>query len=217
LVVLLLLPAAKPALFVWFPESESHDRVVEQQTPGGALADCALVQCVVNPTDPFCVWDADESIETRGTGWLQPGESTTWTSCVIADWVNHLVYVTGAAGRHGQITATITADNPHLSGSVTVSGPEVAACLFPSEYDRNTPLLSEIPESNGGVGQYTPVTVTITNIGARRTDASVSVGIRAAYQISWIELYCGPIEDIQCDAIIVAGLGSDPKVCWGVH
>jgi hypothetical protein len=210
LVVILIIPAARPQTsFDFYNSSVGRDSVVEQQSPGGALCE---VDCVVNPTD-FCPWDPDEAVHVRGFGDLAPGDTVSWSSCVIADWSNHLVSLSAGGFRHGEITVTITAVNPHRGGTVTATGTSLRMCLLTPDYDRNTTLLSEIPGSNGGVGQHTPITVTVTNTGTRRIrDLSMHAGIQYSQIAQVREFYCGAT--LTCVGLTVPGL--DPKVCWGV-
>lgn len=185
-------------------EARQRDRVVEQQSPGGAFCDPSVEDCVVNPTN--CKWDPDEWIRFSGIGDLDPGESASFELCVVADWVSHLWYVGAwASGKHAALQLTLEHRNPHKPTGVTINAvddgqkgkPRISArgCLVTAGYDRETfwPL-DVIGGSNGGVGAYTPLVLTVTNTGDRvAKDVSVRGQLDWLHTSSLTEYYCGRI------------------------
>lgn len=165
--------------------------LVEQQTPGGMTQpDQSL--WVGNRTG--CVWDPDDLVVVSLDGRLKPGESVSISHCLIGDWAQHLL---GARVTRGDVTVSLT-----LSGLRTVSGKVV--CIIGPDYQRDSPKLSPIPDSNGGVGLRHDVTWTLTNTSHRPQWAAAVGEIRLDLN-NTRSLYCpGPL---QSD-------GSDPTIQW---
>ena len=99
LAILIVTPvsADKPDTSVsWWLSMRQRDKLVEQQTIGGATQpDPAL--WVVNRTG--CVWDPDEQMVYSLMGrWIQPGETVSVTTCIVGDWSQHLFVMRADAG-----------------------------------------------------------------------------------------------------------------------
>ena len=150
--------------------------LVEQQTPGGATQEDESLW-VVNRT--VCAWDPDDLITVSLDGHLRRGESISISHCLIGDWAQHLL---GARVTRGDVTVSMT-----LSGLRTVSGP--VACIIGPDYEHNSPKLSLIPDSNGGVGLQHTVTWTLTNT-SHRPQWAASVGEIRLDLVSGRNLYC---------------------------
>ena len=204
LVVFLILVAAKPMPFDFGSGRFTSNSVVEQQSPGGAL--CTGDECVVNPTQ--CPWDPDERVESGGSGYLMVSESVTWHGCVIADWASHLVWASASA-RNADLETTITMANSHGTWSHSFRG---SGCMISPEYDKPSVLLAEVPESNGGVGDFTTITVTLENVGAKTARKVLAlIGIEYDQFASRVALRCG--DDLTCVGSTTPG--REPRVCWG--
>lgn len=174
---------------------------VEQQTPGwgqpcpATEPVCAKDQTlwVVNRTG--WLWDVDDYwTRFSNNGTLEPGATVTdqvgyiadcdGTSCGpfrIAD------LRLSSASSHLLITVTIS---PGPDGGppvvYTVASPvyvkstrewEYTWCAYPPSYQYADPNLQPIPDSNGGTGVPTSVTLSVTNMDSRRTNVGGSWGL----------------------------------------
>ena len=142
----------------WVADGIQRQKVVEQQTPGGATQpDSAL--WIVNPTT--CVWDVDEYDSYRlGGKFLQADETVSVSdSCVIGDWTGHLFVMWVEEGLRAEVSVgerTWARDGP---GYLCLRGPG---------YGRDNSVLQPIPGSNGGVGVQLPITFAITNMTSKK-------------------------------------------------
>ena len=165
--LLLFMPLLLAATFgPW--EFEDTQNPVEQQTQGGATQpDHSL--WVVNNTG--CAWDADDS---RSTGFtnsvLAAGETTTATKCLIVDGRDHGVWF-HVISRSARLIAEIRFDPQGFvfrGNAVPVAGLngyfEYFVCALGPKYDQSAvPTLPVIEGSNGGHGEFSTITVSITN------------------------------------------------------
>lgn len=124
---------------------------------------------VINPTDPFCLWDIDDFWTAGGFGDMAPGVLSI-SQCEIADNQHRIVGISGYA------------TSPDLVVTLSFEPQGVSFTLAPIVRDRKTwdyggcvtgpihstvSLLPEIPDSNGGHGVYTMVTLTVQNSTGR--------------------------------------------------
>ena len=164
-ILLLLVPFLLVAATFGPWEFEDTQQPVEQQTPGGATQpDHSL--WVTNPT--MCAWDADDSRSTGFVGGVLPaGETVTASKCVIVDGMPHAVWFNVLARSSSLIVETRFDPQGYVFQATAVSkarGYEYWTCSLGPEYDNSAvPSLPEITGSNGGRGEYSTVTVRITN------------------------------------------------------
>jgi hypothetical protein len=160
--------AGPPQPGAWRQVSWQSQTLVEQQTPGGAAQpDPAL--WVTNPTR--CVWDADDYQTFQFGGLLDPGRSASITTCLVADWNEH---ISRAYWASDGLDVTVQVDG------VTVSG-DTVACVLGPDYDHGSPLLPPVEGSNGGVGLVTQVTFTVTNTSGKRVRRALAYGYLGAW------------------------------------
>lgn len=169
-------------------EGEVTQQPVEQQTPGGATQpDHSL--WVTNPTG--CAWDADDN---RSTGFtdsvVAAGETTTATKCVIVDGTGHAVWF-HVISRSPNLVSEIRFEpqgfvfRPNPTPVPGLNGYfEYFTCTLGPEYDESAiPGLPEIAGSNGGHGELTTITASITNPtthAARKTGAVLRLAVTPA-------------------------------------
>lgn len=156
----------EPTLTVW---AEGIQNPVEQQTPGGQTQPDRTLW-VVNNTG--CIWDADDSWRAiAGGGSLEPGSRMTFGRCLIADWSAHLWHIRVSGPKNAHFRAYL--EVPELGFSVSADGrlegrwryAEIA--VLGPRYDRGSPALSPIPDSNGGVGKQVTLLFVVENLDRR--------------------------------------------------
>jgi hypothetical protein len=154
----------------WAVHSTEFDQPVEQQAPA------------INPTG--CVWDPDDWYRATFIGaHMLAGATVTGSICEIADWSPHLVFLTvpNIAGLSGTIT---------LNGYISLTvGPGQTGCITGPKFAEDSPLLSPIPDSNGGVGEVETVSFSLTNgSGKRLRDVIVWAKVEPIY--AWSTTPC---------------------------
>jgi hypothetical protein len=171
LVVAALLMGAKPAsagpamlgdgVFVL----EQRDRNVEPFTLFG--------QPVVNPTS--CAWDFDDHGSYLRGGALDAGASVRVIACLIAN-ENPLFGVSWAIHPNWRfavwaprpLDVTVCYD-PGICLPLSITDTyRYEACTAGPFYGHESPAIQTIPDSNGGWGVPTTVTLTVTNPGNHR-------------------------------------------------
>ena len=175
----MVIPVLLLLAFTWNLGQRSTQQPVEQQTPGGATQpDPSL--WIVNPDPGVCAWDADDTLEARGSGSLAPGEAVEWHECVYADWQPH-AFNAQVSAKTSKLLVEVGWSNADASRSFAVAGtpgPQNStlwlACFFGPDYDNGSPLLPTVGSSNGGRAQLTDVFVRVTNVGPR-TARGVSI------------------------------------------
>jgi len=151
----------------------SIQQPVEQQTPGGATQPDRNLW-IVNPFTA-CGWDADDrGTNGAGGGDLAPGATYSVSMCVVADWRSHLWSAIGTAERGAKFTVSLSV--PELgfgavsepSADIDQHNAQAKICASGPDYDRTSPDLLSVADSNGGVGKVVTLTYSITNLGERR-------------------------------------------------
>lgn len=160
------MPKQKTTLTVW---AEGIQNPVEQQTPGGQTQPDQNLW-VVNNTG--CLWDGDDSWQAMARGGtVEPGGRLTFGRCLIADWSAHLWHIRVGGPRNSQFRAYL--EVPELGFSVSADGrlegkykyAEIA--VLGPDYDHDSPVLSLIPNSNGGVGKLITLSFVVENLSDR--------------------------------------------------
>lgn len=146
---------------------------VEQQSPPGSgwMEACNLdpSSCVVNPTP--CLWTADSRVTLMGFGSLAAGASATASLCLIGDWQQHIL---GAAVQSGSPSLVVKVRYQALDVEYIVPARllgrdyDYRGCIVGPYYSHSDPQLLSIPDSNGGVGLRTDITLTVTNPTGRK-------------------------------------------------
>jgi len=202
----LLLLAAGPSPFVWGPwgEPDVTQQPVEQQTEGGATQpDHSL--WVVNNTG--CAWDADDARYSGATdGTLAAGATAVGSRCIVADWMEHAVYVT-VNSKSPNLVLTLSYQPQGYNFTAArrlVDGRYVyEICVRGPKYTEGaSPELQPIPNSGyGGVGVPTtftyslhnPTSQTIRNVHGRMTlRAEPELACGSGWTMTWSGTWPGP-------------------------
>jgi len=167
---------------------------VEQQTQGGSTQPDQSLWVVNNTRVP---WDTDDIREIDNSGYLDPGQSSTFTeNALVADWVNHIVaieatsqtksanFIVSARLDDGLGTNILATSRP--ATLIAQSTMYAAVAIFSQVYQQSSSKLSAIPNSGfGGIGRMLTVTWTVTNNGARRITLSVHHMAESQYHLSY--------------------------------
>jgi len=194
--------AAKPlsgsggnALFTWELIGRGTAYVVENQiwplTWQECFADQTLAGCVFNNTG--CLWDIDDQSEW----WALPAKlsgTASFSECLIADDVSHIAgFAVGSLSpdlivtlhyEPSGVTFTLKA-RPYEQGP----GYRYLGCVLGPIYaDPSKPGVIEIPNSNGGWGVPSTITMTVTNPTSRTvrdTSGSFKFGSAAGPRLNY--------------------------------
>lgn len=168
------------------PQHPQYGYVVEQQSqlPVGTG------NVVVNPYPNAMIWNVDDLAEWAFGGSLAVGESFTFGYPFMFDNSGHLLWINAVVGNGREFRLTISVPELAFSYSqdFTTSG---RFCLV-GGVPLSSPLLSPIPDSNGGVGL--PITVQWTITATDRRGLGNSVGLNGASlygNFSTKDTYCG--------------------------
>jgi len=167
--------ASKPEPLGLARYSASFQRLVEQQTPGGATQpDPSL--WVVNPLIPQCAWDSDDEIKISSSVGrvLDPGAVALTTECLVADHAGHLIWFSVLSPRP---TLRVTLSFPDYNRTIELQPEKLSqneyawkGCVIGPEFDYDAiryEALPEIASSNGGRGKISRVIFSIENVGPR--------------------------------------------------
>jgi len=175
---------------------------VEQQTQGGAGQPDQSLWVVNNTGTP---WDIDDEHFATDSGYLDPGQSASYTETMVADSFNsHILGIEAySTGTRDAFTVSVRSNDQIGSNVYAVSYPSslisaggnkqqmhAAVALFSQAYQPNSFKLLPIPNSGiGGVGRALTITYTITNTGTRRITPTVYKGIYNG-QTTAVAHYC---------------------------
>lgn len=167
------------------------------------------------PNDTGCPWDPDDDIMGSGGGELDPGQSASVSACVIVEKnlpVHALVLtVNGKKGRSGaqefaseiaiQYRGRLTTDVYRVTDSTPMpytnpAKPQAGTVMrerlcVVTTYPDGTEEIGPVG-SYGGLGVYTVVTYTVTNLGSRREEfyAKAEVSASLANEPVWAQTMC---------------------------
>lgn len=220
---LLFLLAAPLAAQPWSVYQKTLQQPVEQQTPGG-MSQPDRSKWVINPTTFF--WDADDFLRAVYLGGLAPGESVAYQDGLIADWVEHLVYIEGCAesrtdfqlsillsNASGAAVALLSAAKPVAVDKRTVCA---RACFTSPDFDITNDELQPVIGSGGGLGKAYGLTWEVTNTGPRRIkNLSVIASVRLLGNAS-VNQGCPHGWSGWESARVCVGNGFEPngRICW---
>lgn len=182
-VLLLSLPASaapqQPLDLSVGPSSIQHSPWIEQQDDWPRPTDGTDI---VNPFGGTCVWSVNDHVSWRTTGYLDPGASSSTSVCIVSDFNPVLATRFGLTAwwgnsRYGFFGATAS------KGNVSVCYSPQGRCFTGpfcgrANYNPDDPALTEIPDSRGGRGVVTTITLTVSNPTSKRIrDITVDWGV----------------------------------------
>lgn len=198
--------------------SRNYQSPVEQQTPGGATQpDRSL--WVVNNTG--CAWDSDDQQSRGGNGYVESGQTVSFDLCVIGDAAGqaHLVVAQACALRKDEGFRVALSYDLSWSqrGVVEIVPPAVdgcaKVCAVGPKLDSQSGYLEPIANSNGGVGQRTTYTLSLTNTGPRKRAFQMSTYMTLA--ASQTESACGGVYPIILNGTCLPWIDiNEPELCW---
>lgn len=158
----------------WAGGQQETDWVEQQQTSQ------------TTPTNPFtaCFWSVNDHGSWTSSGYLDPGQSATRTTCRVADYGTGAPYGFTTASTWAAAAVTTTICYQPQGRCFTATPVYVPAehayhstlCIR-AQYHQSDPLMQEIPDSLGGYGLITTITTTIKNNGSKRVrDILAKVG-----------------------------------------
>lgn len=134
------------------------------------------------PTNPFggaCLWSVNDHEYLTSMGYLDPGQSVSFSRCVVSDAFPG----PGSIAPYGFSTVRVSSKSPDITVSVCFSQ---GRCFFPApiwnasarqyqttfcgkvERDWEDPAIVPIEGSQGGEGEISSVTTTISSPTSRR-------------------------------------------------
>lgn len=143
---------------------------------------------IVNP-DPTCTWSVNDHSDWSADGYLDPGATTTRSSCIVSDFNPVTATRNGTTATWNMAPygfAGLSLLSPSSDLTVIVCYQPQARCFAPgsvydvavkqwrytfcgrANYQPDDAALVAIAGSNGGRGVITTVTITLTNPTARR-------------------------------------------------
>jgi len=162
------------------------------------------------PANPFggsCKWSVNDHEDWQTFGYLDPGAAVTFERCVVTDYGAKM----GGIAPYGMSTVELVAKSPDLivemcfsQGRCFVPSPVYSDSLYhwtfcgKVEYEWGDPAIVEIPDSEGGYGEVSTVTTTISNPTNKRVrDVVAFVGYASdiALFMGWTDAH-GCLETI---------------------
>ncbi len=175
---------------------------VEQQTQGGATQPDQNLW-VTNPTGT--PWDIDDRHLVTDKGYLDPGQSASFTEYMVADWANtHILGIEVTSERSSDLftasvrvddaagtVVTITSTLPHVVNGIHGKFADTMTALFSFFYWQNSPKLVPIPNSGfGGIGRVLAITWTVTNTDSHRITLTAARSIVSGQLSIYMNYWC---------------------------